>query len=45
MYNNNGINRRYSEGDKLKVLAERSTVTCNKIELGRFYAITKRHFA
>ena len=41
MYNNNGINRRYSEGDKLKVLAELSTGKYNKTEIGRIYGINR----
>ena len=41
MYNNNGINRRYSEGYKLKVLAELSTGKYNKTEIGRIYGINR----
>jgi len=41
MYNNNGINRRYSEGYKLKVLAELSTGKYNKTEIGRIYGINQ----
>ena len=39
MYKNDGINRRYSEGYKLKVLAELSTGKYNKTEIGRIYGI------
>jgi len=39
MYKNDGINRRYSEGYKLKILAELSTGKYNKSELCRFYRI------
>ena len=41
MYKNDGINRRYSEGYKLKVLAELSTGKYNKSELGRLYGINR----
>jgi len=41
MYNNDGINKRYSEGFKLKVLAELSTGKYNKTELGRIYGINR----
>jgi len=41
MYKNDGINRRYSEGYKLKVLAELSTGKYNKSELGRIYGINR----
>ena len=41
MYNNDGINRRYSEGYKLKVLAELSTGKYNKAELSRIYGINR----
>lgn len=41
MYKNDGINRRYSEGYKLKVLAELSTGKYNKTELGRIYGINR----
>ena len=39
MYNNDGINRRYSEGYKLKVLAELTTGKYNKTELSKIYGI------
>jgi transposase len=41
MYTNDGINRRYSEGYKLKVLAELSTGKYNKTEIGRIYGINR----
>jgi transposase-like protein len=41
MYKNDGIVRRYSEGFKLKVLAELSTGKYNKSQLGRFYGINR----
>ncbi|MEO7991727.1 MAG: transposase [Chryseolinea sp.] len=41
MYKNDGITRRYSEGFKLKILAELSTGKYNKSELGRFYGINR----
>ncbi len=41
MYKNDGINRRYSEGYKLKVLAELSTGKYNKAELGRIFGINR----
>ena len=41
MYKNDGITRRYSEGFKLKVLAELSSGKYNKSELGRFYGINR----
>ena len=41
MYKNDGIIRRYSEGFKLKILAELSTGKYNKSELGRFYGINR----
>jgi len=41
MYKNDGINRRYSEGFKLKILAELSTGKYNKSELGRFYGLNR----
>ena len=41
MYNNDGINRRYSEGFKLKILAELSSGKHNKSELGRIYGINR----
>ncbi len=41
MYKNDGINRRYSEGYKLKVLAELSTGKYNKTEIGRIYGINR----
>ncbi|UXX79001.1 transposase [Reichenbachiella carrageenanivorans] len=41
MYKNDGINRRYSEGYKLKVLAELSTGKYNKTEIGRIYDINR----
>jgi len=40
-YNNDGINRRYSEGYKLKVLAELSTGKYNKTELSKIYGINR----
>ena len=44
MYNNDGINRRYSEGFKLKILAELSSGKYNKSELGRIYGINRTTF-
>jgi transposase-like protein len=41
MYKNDGIVRRYSEGFKLKVLAELSTGKYNKSQLSRFYGINR----
>jgi transposase-like protein len=41
MYKNDGIVRRYSEGFKLKVLAELSTGKYNKSQLGKFYGINR----
>jgi len=41
MYKNDGINKRYSEGYKLKILAELSTGKYNKTELGRLYGINR----
>ncbi|MGL1885756.1 MAG: transposase [Reichenbachiella sp.] len=41
MYKNDGINRRYSEGYKLKVLAELSTGKYNKSEIGRIYGFNR----
>jgi transposase len=41
MYKNDGINRRYSEGYKLKVLAELSTGKYNKTGLGRICGINR----
>lgn len=41
MYKNDGIVRRYSEGFKLKILAELSSGKYNKSELGRFYGINR----
>ncbi len=41
MYKNDGINRRYSEGYKLKVLAELSTGKYNKTELSKIYGINR----
>ena len=41
MYKNDGINKRYSEGYKLKILAELSTGKYNKSELGRIYGINR----
>ena len=41
MYKNDGINRRYSEGYKLKVLAELSTGKYNKSELSKLYGINR----
>lgn len=41
MYKNDGITRRYSEGFKLKILAELSTGNYNKTELGKFYGINR----
>ena len=41
MYKNDGISRRYSEGFKLKILAELSTGKYNKTELGKFYGINR----
>ena len=37
MYKNDGINRRYSEGYKLKVLAELTTGKYNKTEISKIY--------
>ncbi|MCU4166750.1 transposase [Carboxylicivirga caseinilyticus] len=39
MYNNNGIVKRYSEGFKLKILAELSTGNYSKKQLGDIYGI------
>ena len=41
MYKNDGVNKRYSEGYKLKILAELSTGKYNKSELGRIYGINR----
>jgi len=41
MYKNDIINRRYSEGFKLKVIAELSTGKYNKSELSRIYGINR----
>ena len=41
MYKNDGINRRYSEGYKLKVLAELTTGKYNKSELSKIYGINR----
>ena len=41
MYKNDGINRRYSEGYKLKVLAELSTGKYDKTELSKLYGINR----
>jgi transposase len=41
MYKNDGIVRRYSEGFKLKILAELSSGKYNKSELGKFYGINR----
>ncbi len=41
MYKNDGINRRYSEGYKLKFLAELSTGKYNKTEIGRIYGLNR----
>ena len=41
MYKNDGINRRYSEGYKLKVLAELSTGKFDKTELSKLYGINR----
>ena len=41
MYKNDGIVRRYSEGLKLKILAELSSGKYNKSELGKFYGINR----
>lgn len=41
MYKNDGIVKRYSEGFKLKVLAELSTGKYNKSQLGKFYGINR----
>lgn len=39
MYNNDQILRRYSEGFKLKILAELSTGKYSKRELGKLYGV------
>lgn len=39
MYKNEGVVRRYSEGFKLKILAELSTGKYSKRELGRIYGL------
>ena len=39
MYKNNGITKRYSEGFKLKILAELSTGKYSKRQLARIYGI------
>ena len=41
MYKNDGINRRYSEGFKLKVLTELSTGNYNKSQLSKIYGINR----
>lgn len=41
MYKNDGVTRRYSEGFKLKVLAELSTGKYSKRELGKIYGINR----
>ena len=41
MYNNDGINRRYSESYKLKVLAELSTGKYDKTERSKLYRINR----
>ncbi len=39
MYKNDGVTRRYSEGFKLKILAELSTGKYSKRQLARIYGI------
>ena len=41
MYKNDGVTRRYSEGFKLKILAELSTGKYSKAELGKTYRINR----
>jgi transposase len=41
MYKNDGIVRRYSEGFKLKILAELSTGKYSKRELGDIYGVNR----
>jgi transposase-like protein len=41
MYKNDGVTRRYSEGFKLKILAELSTGKYSKRELGKIYGINR----
>ena len=41
MYKNDGIVRRYSEGFKLKILAELSTGNYSKKQLGEIYGINR----
>ena len=41
MYKNDGILRRYSEGFKLKILAELSTGKYSKRELGDIYGVNR----
>ena len=41
MYKNDGVTRRYSEGFKLKILAELSTGKYSKRELGKTYGINR----
>jgi len=41
MYKNDGILRRYSEGFKLKILAELSTGRYSKRELGDIYGVNR----
>jgi transposase-like protein len=41
MYKNDGVTRRYSEGFKLKILAEFSTGKYSKAELGKTYRINR----
>jgi transposase-like protein len=41
MYKNDGILRRYSEGFKLKILAELSTGNYSKKQLGEIYGINR----
>ena len=41
MYKNDGVTRRYSEGFKLKILAELSTGNYSKRQLGMIYGINR----
>ena len=41
MYKNDGITKRYSEGFKLKILAELSTGNYSKRQLGMIYGINR----
>ncbi len=41
MYKNDGVTKRYSEGFKLKILAELSTGKYSKRELGKIYGVNR----